>query len=57
VPKYYIKGPDYFFTRLPEQETCDELGVSILYRPGPYTYSSSAVVEDRNSFELSGVFR
>jgi bifunctional ADP-heptose synthase (sugar kinase/adenylyltransferase) len=55
VPRYYIKGPDYRFSLLPEQEVCNKLGVSVLYRPGEYSYSSSAITGNKKSLLLSGV--
>ncbi len=42
-PRYYNKGPDYKRLPLIEEAACKICGTEILFRPGNYTYSSSAL--------------
>ena len=45
-PKYFIRGPDYNRTVLPEQAALDEVGATLIIHQTEKIYSSTKLVKD-----------
>lgn len=45
-PKYFVRGPDYSGTELPEQDALDEVGAQLIIQCAEKIHDASSLVED-----------